>query len=137
MIKAGIIGATGYAGNEIVRLLLGHKDVEVAWYGSRSYIDQKYADVYQNFFKLIDAKCMDDNMAALADEVEYQLKQQDIMPNRIEGYNSSSWILVDYGNVVVHIFQKDTRDFYSLERLWADGEQIDINEFLNSEGDNA
>lgn len=74
---------------------------------------------------------------ALADEVEYQLKQQDIMPNRIEGYNSSSWILVDYGNVVVHIFQKDTRDFYSLERLWADGEQIDINEFLNSEGDNA
>ena len=48
MIKAGIIGATGYAGNEIVRLLLGHKDVEVAWYGSRSYIDQKYADVYRS-----------------------------------------------------------------------------------------
>ena len=70
MIKAGIIGATGYAGNEIVRLLLGHKDVEVAWYGSRSYIDQKYADVYQNFFKLVDAKCMDDNMEALADEVD-------------------------------------------------------------------
>ena len=70
MIKAGIIGATGYAGNEIVRLLLGHKDVEVAWYGSRSYIDQKYADVYQNFFKLVDAKCMDDNMEVLADEVD-------------------------------------------------------------------
>ena len=70
MIKAGIIGATGYAGNEIVRLLLGHKDVEVAWYGSRSYIDQKYSDVYQNFFKLVDAKCMDDNMEALADEVD-------------------------------------------------------------------
>ena len=45
MIKAGIIGATGYAGNEIVRLLLGHKDVEVAWYGSRSYIDKKYAGI--------------------------------------------------------------------------------------------
>ena len=70
MIKAGIIGATGYAGNELARLLLGHKEVEVAWYGSRSYVDQKYADVYQNFFKLIDAKCMDDNMAALADEVD-------------------------------------------------------------------
>ena len=70
MIKAGIIGATGYAGNEIVRLLLGHKDVEVAWYGSRSYIDQKYADVYQNFFKLVDAKCMDDNMKELADQVD-------------------------------------------------------------------
>ena len=62
MIKAGIIGATGYAGNEIVRLLLGHKDVEIKWFGSRSYIDQQYADIYQNFFRLVDAKCMDDNM---------------------------------------------------------------------------
>ena len=70
MIKVGIIGATGYAGNELVRLLLGHKEVEVAWYGSRSYIDQKYADVYQNFFKLVDAKCMDDNMEQLANEVD-------------------------------------------------------------------
>ena len=70
MIKVGIIGATGYAGNEIVRLLLGHKNVEVAWYGSRSYIDKKYAGIYQNFFKLVDAKCMDDNMEALADEVD-------------------------------------------------------------------
>ena len=70
MIKAGIIGATGYAGNEIVRLLLGHKEVEIAWYGSRSYIDKKYAGIYQNFFKLVDATCMDDNMAALADEVD-------------------------------------------------------------------
>ena len=70
MIKAGIIGATGYAGNEIVRLLLGHKDVEVAWYGSRSYIDQKYADVYQNFFKLVDAKCMDDNMDELSKQAD-------------------------------------------------------------------
>lgn len=49
MIKAGIIGATGYAGNELVRLLLGHKEVEIAWYGSRSYIDKSYAEIYQNF----------------------------------------------------------------------------------------
>ena len=70
MIKAGIIGATGYAGGELVRILTGHKDVEIKWFGSRSYIDKKYADVYQNFFKLVDAKCMDDNMAALADEVD-------------------------------------------------------------------
>ena len=43
MIKAGIIGATGYAGNELVRILMGHKEVEIKWYGSRSYIDKKYA----------------------------------------------------------------------------------------------
>lgn len=70
MIKAGIIGATGYAGGELVRLLLNHKDVEIKWYGSRSYIDKKYYEVYQNMFQLVDDKCMDDNMDALADQVD-------------------------------------------------------------------
>lgn len=70
MIKAGIIGATGYAGGELIRILTGHKDVEIKWYGSRSYIDKKYAEVYQNMFQIIDDKCMDDNMEALADEVD-------------------------------------------------------------------
>ena len=70
MIKVGIIGATGYAGNELFRLLLGHKDAEIVWLGSRSYIDQNYSDVYRNMFKLVDAKCMDDNMEQLANEVD-------------------------------------------------------------------
>ncbi len=70
MVKVGIIGATGYAGNELVRLLLGHKDAEIVWLGSRSYIDQNYSDVYRNMFKLVDAKCMDDNMEQLANEVD-------------------------------------------------------------------
>ena len=70
MIKAGIIGATGYAGAELVRLLLGHKEVEIKWYGSRSYVDQAYASVYQNMFQLVDAKCLDDNMEAMADQVD-------------------------------------------------------------------
>ncbi len=70
MIKVGIIGATGYAGNELVRLLLGHKDAQIVWLGSRSYIDQNYSDVYRNMFKLVDAKCMDDNMEQLANEVD-------------------------------------------------------------------
>ena len=75
MIKVGIIGATGYAGNELVRLLLGHKDAEIVWLGSRSYIDQNYSDVYRNMFKLVDAKCMDDNMEQLANEVDVILQQ--------------------------------------------------------------
>lgn len=70
MIKAGIIGATGYAGAELVRLLLGHKEVEIKWYGSRSYIDENYASVYRNMFELVDAKCLDDNIAQLAEEVD-------------------------------------------------------------------
>lgn len=70
MIKVGIIGATGYAGNELVRLLLGHSEAQIEWFGSRSYIDQKYADIYRNVFQLVDAKCMDDNMEELADRVD-------------------------------------------------------------------
>lgn len=70
MVKVGIIGATGYAGNELVRLLLGHKDAKIEWLGSRSYIDQKYADVYRNMFQLVDATCMDDNMEELAEKVD-------------------------------------------------------------------
>lgn len=70
MIKVGIIGATGYAGGELVRILMGHKEAEIVWYGSKSYIDQKYADVYRNMFQIVDAKCMDDNIEALADQVD-------------------------------------------------------------------
>ena len=70
MIKVGIIGATGYAGGELVRLLLGHKNAEIKWYGSRSYIDKKYYEVYQNMFELVEDTCLDDNMAELADQVD-------------------------------------------------------------------
>ncbi len=70
MIKAGIIGATGYAGGELVRLLLQHKEVEIKWYGSRSYIDQKYASVYGNMFQFVEDTCLDDNMEELAKQVD-------------------------------------------------------------------
>lgn len=70
MIKAGIIGSTGYAGAELVRLLLGHPQAEIVWYGSRSYIDQKYSDIYRNMFQFVDMTCKDDNMEALAKEAD-------------------------------------------------------------------
>ncbi len=70
MVKAGIIGATGYAGAELVRILLGHKEVEIKWYGSRSYIDKKYASVYGNMFQLVEDACLDDNIEALAKQVD-------------------------------------------------------------------
>ena len=70
MIKVGIIGATGYAGGELARILMGHKDAKIVWYGSRSYVDKKYADVYQNMFHIVDAKCLDDNMEELAKKAD-------------------------------------------------------------------
>ena len=66
----------------------------------------------------------------LAEEVEYQLSQNGVEPDRTEGYNGSSWVILDYGDIVVHVFYKETRDYYQLERLWADGEKIDIERFL-------
>ena len=70
MIKVGIIGSTGYAGAELVRILTGHKEAEIVWYGSRSYVDKQYADVYRNMFQIVDAVCMDDNMDELARQVD-------------------------------------------------------------------
>jgi len=70
MIKAGIIGATGYAGGELVRILTNHREVEIVWYGSRSYIDKKYCEVYQNMFRIVENVCKDDNLAELAEQVD-------------------------------------------------------------------
>lgn len=70
MIKAGIIGSTGYAGNEIARLLMQHKDVEISWFASRSFAGQKYQDIYRNFFEVIDAECVEENIAEMADSVD-------------------------------------------------------------------
>ncbi len=70
MIKVGIIGATGYAGGELVRILQNHKDAEIVWYGSKSYIDKKYYDVYQNMFRIVEDICKDDNLQELAEQVD-------------------------------------------------------------------
>ncbi len=70
MIKVGIIGSTGYAGNELVRLLLQHPETEIIWYGSRSYTGEPYASVYGNFFRIVDAECLDDDLDKLAEEAD-------------------------------------------------------------------
>ena len=70
MIKAGIMGATGYAGGGLARLLLQRDDVEITWYGSKSYVDQKYASVFKNMVQFVDDACMDDNMEALAEQAD-------------------------------------------------------------------
>ena len=66
----------------------------------------------------------------LADEVEFQLSQEGIKPARTEGHNGSNWIVIDYSDMIVHVFYKETREFYQLEILWADGEHVDIEELL-------
>ncbi|WOC33533.1 MULTISPECIES: ribosome silencing factor [Caproicibacterium] len=73
------------------------------------------------------------HVKALADEVEFQLKEAGTAPNHTEGYRSNSWILLDYGTVIVHVFTKEAREFYDLDRMWQDGEAIDISALLTEE----
>lgn len=64
---------------------------------------------------------------AIADEIEEQLKKQlNSRPVRTEGYSAAEWVLMDYGDFIVHIFEKNAREFYDLERLWRDAKKVDI-----------
>ncbi len=63
---------------------------------------------------------------ALADNVEEELLKNDIHCKQVEGYPSGNWILMDYGDFIVHIFNQDDRLFYDLERIWKDGELIEV-----------
>lgn len=64
---------------------------------------------------------------AISDEITEQLKKQlDLRPVRVEGYNAAEWILLDFGDMIVHVFDKDARDFYELERLWRDAKLVQL-----------
>lgn len=67
---------------------------------------------------------------AIADEINEQLKKQlGSRPVRIEGYNSAEWVLLDYGDFIVHIFNREAREFYDLARLWRDAGKVDLSAF--------
>lgn len=68
------------------------------------------------------------HVRSLSDELEEKLKQQGVTPARIEGYRSDNWVLMDYESVVVHVFTQEGRDFYDLDRLWADGQRVEWEE---------
>ena len=63
---------------------------------------------------------------ALVDNVEEQMYKAGYDDPRVEGYNTASWVLLDYNNVIVHVFSQDDRLFYDLERIWRDGKEIDV-----------
>lgn len=69
----------------------------------------------------------------LADEVEFQLSQNGIEPERREADTGNTWIILDYGDVIVHVFYKETRQFYKLEGVWADGEKVNIDSLITKE----
>ncbi len=66
------------------------------------------------------------HVKSLADEVEFKLKELGTAPLHTEGFRSNSWVLLDYGSVIIHVFTAESRQFYDLDRLWQDGEAVDI-----------
>lgn len=84
--------------------------------------------VFADYFVLVTANSST-QVRALAEEVEYQLDLKNNPVHHIEG-RSSNWILLDYSSVIVHVFHREAREFYSLDSTWADGENIDIEKFL-------
>ena len=71
------------------------------------------------------------HVKALADEVETQLDDMGISVSHVEGYRSNSWILLDYIDIIVHVFSNEAREYYDLERLWEDGTDIDISDIID------
>lgn len=92
-------------------------------------IEIKNLTIIADYFIIVSGNSVTQTRA-LADEVEYRISQLGLKPDRIEGYSNANWIILDYKDVVVHVFYKETRDFYSLERLWSDGENLDVKNYL-------
>ena len=72
------------------------------------------------------------HVRALADEAEFKLSEAGVTPHHIEG-KSTGWILLDYGSVIIHVMSREAREFYNLDKMWSDGEQIDLNSILVNE----
>lgn len=70
---------------------------------------------------------------AIADEVEEKLSEIGVEPYGKEGFSMADWILMDYSDVVVHVFTPDSREFFNIEHLWADAKEVDISEFITAE----
>ena len=107
---------------EIVKILDEKKAIDIV------AIETEELTIVSDYF-VIASGTSSTHVKSLADEVEYELSQKGIEPSHIEG-RATGWILLDYGSVIVHIFQKESRDYYNLERLWGDAQKVDLSDIL-------
>nr|WP_294667959.1 ribosome silencing factor [uncultured Blautia sp.] len=92
-------------------------------------IDIHSVSVIADYF-VIASGTNSNQVQAIVDNVEEQLGRAGFEAKQIEGNRNSSWILMDYGDVIVHVFDEENRLFYDLERIWRDGKVLEIDEFL-------
>ena len=91
-------------------------------------IDIREVSVLADYF-LIASGSNGNQVQAMADTVEDELGKAGYPCKQVEGYQSANWILMDYGDIIVHVFDKEDRLFYDLERIWRDGKIMDAKEF--------
>lgn len=88
-------------------------------------LDLRSISSFTDYFVIMQGNSKRQNMA-ICENVERELKEIDIRPESIEGRENAEWILMDYGNFIVHIFSKEAREYYSLEKLWGDAPRLDF-----------
>lgn len=91
-------------------------------------IDISSISILADYF-IIAGGTNENQVKALADNVEEKLAEANTMPKQIEGYDNANWILMDYQDVIIHIFNEQDRLFFDLERIWSDGQLVDVKEF--------
>ena len=92
-------------------------------------IDISKVSVLADYFIIAEGKNRN-QIQALTDSVEKDLSKAGVIPKQIEGYDSANWILMDYADIIVHIFDNENRLFYDLERIWRDGVCVDAKDFM-------
>ena len=135
----GIIGANGAGKSTFLKILSGELepttgDISIAKELRMSVLKQDHfafddKTVLADYFVICGGNS-NTQVRALAGEVEEKLEEIDLKPHHIEGYNEATWTVLDYSSVIVHIFNRETREFYKLEKLWSDAENIDISALL-------
>lgn len=126
-LRKGLFMTSLELAQKMVKILDGKKATDI------KLIDIRGLSTLGDFFLLASASNTT-LTKSLSDELEERLSKEDgLEPKRIEGYQSASWILLDYYDVIVHIFYAETRQYYSLERLWADGKEVDLSGLLTKE----
>lgn len=90
-------------------------------------LDLRKLTSYTDYFFIASGRS-DRQVQAIADKIVEELTRQKVKPLGIEGYETGHWILIDYGDVVAHIFYGDTREFYAIEKLWSDAPQVNLSE---------
>lgn len=118
----------GYSPRELANTIIGVLDEKKANGLKLLYVENK--TIIADYF-IICSGTSNTQIKALANEVEFKLGEAGVCPSHIEGLNEASWILLDYASVIVHIFNSETRNFYNLEKLWKDSEEIDISQYIS------